>query len=76
MNWTKTGRTVCGNGESTVTYTADDPRYVIESRKWAIPHASRGGYWMHTTYWLIVDGEERKEYYTLADAKRAVEVEE
>ena len=72
LKWEKTGREVKGNGESTTYYTADNG-FRIESRKKAIPHAGgRPGCWYHTTYFLIIDGEE-KEFWSLKDAKEAAE---
>jgi len=75
MKWIKTGRSVMGNGESTVYYESNDGRYLIESRKRAIPHANRNGFWFHTSYWLINADNlcEQKEYYSLKDAKAAAE---
>lgn len=74
MKWTKTGRIVTARGESTTFYASDDGHFEIQSRKRAIPHASRGGHWMHTSYFLIDSqtGEE-KEYWSLKDAKAAAE---
>ena len=73
MKWEKTGRTVYSTGETTTIYSSDNGRYKIESRKRAIPHANREGYWMHTSYFLIdADGAER-EFNTLRDAKAGVE---
>lgn len=72
MRWSKTGKEVYASGESTVYYTSDDGRFEIQSRKKAIPHANRGGYWMHTTYFLIHDGKE-EEYDLLCRAKEAAE---
>lgn len=73
MKWIKTGRRVSSNGETTVYYKSDDGKHFIESRKRAIPHANRSGYWMHTSYFLIgADGQE-KEYWSLKDAKEAAE---
>ena len=74
MKWEKIRRTVNSNGESTTTYASGDFR--IESRKRAIPHAASkidGGYWMHTTYWLIRPDGTEKEYWRLQDAKEAAE---
>lgn len=71
MKWTKTGRAVKGNGESTTFYESGE--YRIESRKRAIPHANGNpGVWFHTTYFLIHDGKET-EYWSLKDAKEAAE---
>ena len=72
MEWEKVGRAVYASGESTTYYSTTDGRVQIESRKRAIPHAGRGGCWMHTTYFLIYEGTE-KEYYSLRDAKEAAE---
>ena len=72
INWRKTGRQVKDNGESTTFYESEDGRIRIESRKRAIEHANREGFWMHTSYFLISDGAE-KEYYSLRDAKEAAE---
>lgn len=72
IKWTKTGRQVEPDGGSTVFYQSDDDRIRIESRKRAIEHANRGGYWLHTSYFLIANGAE-KEFYSLRDAKEAAE---
>lgn len=72
MTWTKTGRTVYGNGESTTAYETTDGRLRIESRKKAIPHANGYGCWMHTSYFLIWNGNE-KEFWSLKDAKAYAE---
>ena len=78
MKWEKRGSKIKtgkqdGEGyQKTVFYATPDDRYRIESRRRAIPHANRSGYWMHTSYFLIVDGEE-KEYFSLKDAKAAAE---
>ena len=74
MNWTKTSRTVHSDGGSTVRYECDG-LMAVESRKRPIPHASRSGYWMHTTYFLIRPDGTEKEYRSLKDAKAAAEKE-
>lgn len=71
MAWKKTGRSVKANGESTTYYS--NGTYQIESRKRAIPHSGRPGCWMHTTYFLIRPDGTEKEYYSLKDAKEAVQ---
>lgn len=71
--WERIGRTVRSNGESDTIYESKDGRFRIESRKRAIPHANREGYWMHTTYWLADEDGNQKEYYSLGDAKSAAE---
>lgn len=70
MIWIKTGRTVKANGESTVVYTAKGAEWLtIESRKRAILHANGVGSWMHTSFWVVVNGQDVKERYSLKDAK-------
>ena len=67
--WAKTGRTVGPEG-TTITYTdLRETGLTIESRKRHIPHANRSGTWDHTTYWVLRDGEELAEHWTLAGAK-------
>ena len=75
IEWKRTGREAGENGESKTFYESTDGRWLIESRKRAIPHANRVGYWLHTTYWLINADNlcEQKEYYSLKDAKEAAE---
>lgn len=74
LKWEKTGRTVRGDGSSTVTYEAHGKTadYCIESRKRPIAHANRPGNWMYTSYFLVV-GAQQREFHTLMDAKRAAE---
>lgn len=67
--WAKTGRTVGPDG-TTITYTdLRETGLTIESRKRHIPHANGSGTWDHTTYWVLRDGEELAEHWTLAGAK-------
>ena len=73
IKWERIGKTVRSNGEVDVIYESEDGRWRIESRKRAIPHSGRGGYWMHTTYWLMDEDGTEKEYYALRDAKEAAE---
>lgn len=69
MTWAKTGRTFSQDG-TTVTYTdLRETGLTIESRKRHIPHANGSGTWDHTTYWVLRDGEDLKECYTLKAAK-------
>lgn len=69
MKWIKTGRTE--NAESTtITYElAGNTSYSIESRKRHIPHTNRSGTWDHTSYFVLKDGQELIEKYSLKDAK-------
>ena len=75
IRWTKTKKVVTGT-DTTITYSPVDPSIPlrIESRRRAIPHSNRAGYWMNTTFFLINDGTgAQHEYYTLKDAKEAAE---
>lgn len=69
ITWTKTGRIVSPEG-TTTTYTGEGTDLTIESRKRNIPHAGgRPGTWEHTSFWVLRDGKEVKERYSLRDAK-------
>lgn len=72
LKWEKTGREVRSNGETTIWYEDSTGKYVIESRKKAIPHNGREGFWMYTSYFLTARGK-TKEYFSLTDAKAAAE---
>ena len=72
MKWTKVKRIEFETDESTIFYESD-AGHRIESRKRAIPHANRGGSWMHTSYFLILPDGTEKEYHRLQDAKEAAE---
>ena len=75
MNWIKTGKAVSPEG-TTITYTLSGTPYTVESRKRHIPHAGvRPGTWDHTSYFVLKDGEEVIEKYSLADAKAFAEKE-
>lgn len=69
MTWAKTGRVISQAG-TTITYTdMRETGLTIESRKRHIPHANGSGTWDHTSYWVLRDGEELKDCYTLKAAK-------
>lgn len=73
ITWIKTGKTVSREG-TTITYTAKEHNSLtIESRKRPIPHASGSGFWMHTSFFVLVDGSEIKERFSLRDAKAFAE---
>lgn len=74
MKWIKAEKRVSKEG-TTITYTGDYG-LTIESRKRHIPHANRSGTWDHTSYWLLKDGKEVKEFFSLKDAKEFAEKEE
>lgn len=72
LKWEKSGRRVSLEGTDTI-YTAPGTGYTIESRKRHIPHANGEGTWDHTTYWVLKDGKEVIERYSLKDAKEYAE---
>lgn len=73
MKWIKTGKTENEEG-TTITYVLDgNTGYSIESRKRRIPHAGgRSGTWDHTSYFVLIDGQELIEKFSLKDAKEYV----
>lgn len=73
MKWEKISRTVSSEG-TTITYWLRDTGITVESRKRQIPHTNRGGFWWHTTYFVLDDGVEIYEKQSLADAKRLAEL--
>lgn len=72
IKWIKAGRTVSAEG-TTVIYQGEGTTITIESRKRHIPHANRSGTWDHTTYFVLKDGKEIIEKYSLKDAKEYAE---
>lgn len=74
MIWEKIGKDVDANG-TTVCYAAHGSSLTIESRKRHIPHANGSGTWDHTSYFVMKDGVEIKEFYRLKDAKEFAEQE-
>lgn len=70
MRWIKVGKTANAEG-TTITYALDGmERYRIESRKRHIPHAGgKPGTWDHTSYFVMLDGKELIEKYSLRSAK-------
>ena len=72
MVWEKIGRTVNREG-TTITYRLQGTEILVQSRKRQIPHSNRGGFWWHTTYFVIDHGEEIAEKQSLTDAKKYAE---
>lgn len=75
MKWKKIGKTVNTEG-TTLTYAAEGTRYMllIQSRLRHIPHANGVGTWDHTTYHIIIRGQEApKTYQRMTDAKEEAE---
>ena len=72
FKWTKSGKLVVSDG-TTIIYSCDESPYTIESRRKQIPHSNRSGSWEHTSYFVIKDGKDLKECFSLKDAKAYVE---
>ena len=73
IKWIKTGHAVSGEG-TTIEYSVKNTNVTIESRKRHIPHAGgRTGFWDHTTYFVLKDGQDVMEKYSLRDAKEYAE---
>ena len=68
IRWIKTGREVNAEG-TTITYSCKGTDFAIESRKRHIPHANRSGTWDHTSYFVLKNGNELIEKFSLKDAK-------
>lgn len=73
MKWFKAGKTENNEGTTIVYECPGIEGITIESRKRHIPHSNRGGFWDHTTFFIMKNGQEIKEVYSLSDAKRIVE---
>jgi len=71
--WVKHRESNYANGEKTIVYKAKGVDAWIESRKVAVPHANRSGYWLHTTYFVCSPDGSEKEYWKLTDAQEAAE---
>ena len=74
MTWERTGKIVSSEG-TTVEYRPVGVRMnvSVESRKRHIPHANGVGTWDHTSYFVVLDGEDVKEKWSLKDAKAYAE---
>lgn len=72
MKWVRMGTRVNSDG-TTITYGAAGTDYEIESRKRKVEHANRGGFWWHTTFWVVKDGKDIVQRWSLKDAKACVE---
>lgn len=72
IRWEKTGKTVSAEG-TTITYSGAGTTLTIESRKRHIRHANGIGTWDHTSYFVLQDGTELVEKYSLKDAKEYAE---
>jgi hypothetical protein len=73
--WIKLSTTIKSSGEKTIRYESFRNPNMIESRKMAIPHSGRSGFWYRTTFFLIRPDGTEKEFYSLRAAKEAAEKE-
>ena len=72
IKWTKGGKLIRQDMTINIYYYGETG-YTVESRKKQIPHANgRAGTWEHTTYFVVKDGEDVKEFWTLKDAQAYV----
>ena len=59
---------------TTVFYSIPNSTITIESRKRHIPHNNgKPGTWDYTSYFVLNDGKEIKEFHSLRDAKEFAE---
>lgn len=70
--WIKQGKTVTPEG-TTIEYSLEGTGVTVESRKRHIPHANRTGTWDHTSYFVLRDGAEIRELWTLKSAQMHAE---
>lgn len=68
IQFEKAGKTVNEEG-TTIIYSGIGTNITIESRKRHIPHANREGTWDHTSYFVLKDGKEIAEKWSLREAK-------
>ena len=73
MKLIKTCKTVKVGSGTTITYRLEGTPYTVESRKRPIPHANGVGTWDHTSYFVLKDGVEVAEKYTLRAAQACAE---
>jgi hypothetical protein len=71
FTWQKSGK-IIRHDVTVIFYECADVPYTIESRRKQIPHANGSGTWDHTSYFVIRDGEDLNECFTLKDAKEYV----
>lgn len=72
MEWIKAGRMLTAEG-TTITYILLNTGIVVQSRKRHIAHASRGGTWDHTSFFVLDNGVQVAEKWRLQDAKEYAE---
>lgn len=73
MKWEKMWKTV-GTEGTTISYCAKNIPVTIQSRKRHIPHANGIGTWDHTSYFVVWQGSDVKEFMSLRDAKEYAEM--
>lgn len=70
--WQKIDRVVNSEGR-TVTYWLEGTSFTVESRKRHIRKADGCGTWDFTSYFVMKNGEQVSEQYSLQDAKEYAE---
>lgn len=73
FKWTKVGSFRNGLGEGTITYANDKNDTLIESRRRAVPHSGRSGYWFKLSYFVVERSGKETECETLLEAKELAE---
>lgn len=73
VKWIVTKKTIKGNGERTLRYESEHTPVVVESRKRAVEHANRSGYWFRTSFFAIYPDGTEKECWSLYNAKAVAE---
>ena len=71
--WIKEWR-MASDQATTIVYRLVGTQLTVQSRKRLIPHAGgRSGGWWHTSYFVLRDGRDLIEKYSLKDAKEYAE---
>ena len=72
FTWQKSGK-IIRHDVTVIFYECADVPYTIESRRKQIQHANGyPGTWEHTSYFVVKDGKDIKEFQTLKDASELV----
>lgn len=73
FKWTKTSILRNQLGETSIAYANNKNDTLIESRRRAVPHSGRSGYWFYTTYFVVERSGKETECRTLMEAKELAE---
>ena len=72
ITWTRGGKTVFPDCQI-ITYFGLGTSLEVQSRKRQVPHNGRSGTWEFTSYFVVENGREIKELYSLKEAKEYAE---